>query len=147
MATTIPLPDALASALRTHYLSAPPAGALTESARVRLRDTPGEPPLPRIEILPGEPRRVPQMDGTARVPIEIVLVTSKDAPEASHLAAAAALDGWTRGLASPVRPGPLPDLYLHAWLTMQPTSGFREEARERVTACRAEAVVTLCQTP
>lgn len=148
--TTIPatIGDLLASDLRDFYLAAVPAGCLAEADRVRLRDTPGEPPSPRIEILPGEVRRVEQMHGTARVFLNLALIHSKDDPELEeqHRRMGALLDDWWRALCSDTRPGPFANLYLHAWLTQQPTSGIREEERERVTTLRTEAVVTL-RTP
>jgi hypothetical protein len=147
--TNIPatVSDLLASDLRTHYLSAVPAGCITEALRIRLRDTEGEPPLPRIEIIPGEPRRFPQMDGTSRVPINFILLHSKDHPdlETVHKTQSARLDDWWRALRLDLRPGPFLNLYLHDWLTLQPITGYREESRERFTALRAEAIVTLSQ--
>ena len=148
MSTSIPatVGDLLASDLRAYYLSAVPSGSLTDPDRIRLRDTPGEPPCPRIEISPGEIRRVPQMDGTSRIMLNLALVHSKDDPEleAQHLAMAARLDDWWRALCTDLRPGPFQNLYLHGWLTQQPTSGFREDERERITTLRTEAIVTLC---
>lgn len=141
------LPDALASDLRTYWLSAPPTGteAILGTA-VRLKNELEKLPVPRLVILYQDPKRFPSMPGTARVPLSMDLITSLDAtsPEA-HKALAGLVNVWWQSIRNHrgQNPGIFEKTFIHDWLVLPPMEGTRNEDREQVTTFRVEAIATL----
>lgn len=142
--------EAFPADLKDRFLSAIPGGLLAfDAPRVRLKHEIAELPAPRLEILPGEPKRFPQMDGTARLPVSLRLVTDYDAsiPD-QHRSLAGKLDGWWRGIRTlRKQTASFSRCFLHDFLILQPLSSRNEEKREQVTEFRAEAIVTLFTEP
>lgn len=139
------IPDALALDLRDLYLSAQPAGMAIAADSVRVKHAEGEPPSERLVILTGDPRNQIRMEGTAKVPVSIQYITSKDrmTPDA-HRLNAGKLDEWWRSIRAAKRRGTLSSrVYLHEITNLQPTTAIRAEEREQVTTLRGELMVTL----
>lgn len=142
--TEATIPEAIAADLQDLFNAAPPAGASIPAARVRVKNEMGDLPSPRLVILAGEPRAVPKMNGTARVPVVIEYITNKNAvQEQQHAAASGALDAWFRSLATSKRRSVIVSrVHLHDLIPSQAVTTMRES--EQVTLLRADLVVTLC---
>lgn len=141
------IPDSLASDLRDYFLAEIPEELVAlDAGRVRLKFEPDNIPVPRLVILPGEPRRIPQMDGTARISVAIELVNASDKVDPdTHRKQAGALAEWLRELRGKRRddPAPLTRCHLHDILIQHPVDRIRADQREQATVIRGEFIVTL----
>lgn len=143
------IPDSFAGDLKRFFLATPPVQIDAKS--VRLQNETEELPSPRLVILCGDPKRFPQMDGTARVPVSLEIVTSLDRAETeTHRSLAGALQTWWIALRSQKRSeSAFARCYMHDFLVMPPSTveRARGEHREQVTTLRAEAILTLFAEP
>lgn len=137
------IPDALAEDLRDYLLASMPAGLSLPEGAVRRQVETTEPPVPRLVILCGNPRRQPRMDATSFVAVSLEYVSSIDqTSRADHEAAAGRLDAWWRGLRAAKRRDVIASrIYLHEQLAQQPLMSIRD--REYVTALRGDLMVSL----
>jgi hypothetical protein len=143
------IPDSFADDLRRFFLKNPPVAI--DAKNVRLQHDKGELESPRLELACGDAKRVPQMDGTARVPVTLAIVTSMDRNEGDqHRKLAGDLQTWWTSLRSQRRSmEAFGRCYLHDFLVGAPSTveRKRDEHREQVTTLRADAIVTLFADP
>ena len=143
------IPDAFASDLQRFFLATPPV--TIDPKRLRLQNETEELPCPRLVILSGEPARIPKMDGTARVPVSLEIVTSLDRSYVeTHRSLAGAMQSWWIALRSQkLSESAFARCYMHDFLVFPPSTveRARGEHREQVTTLRAEAILTLFAEP
>lgn len=140
------IPDSLAADLRDYFLTAQPLTPPLAASSIRLKLAAEEMPSPRLVIIPGEPRLVPQMPCTARVPCSLEYITSLDrVPAASHRDAAGQIEAWLRDIRTARRRQPLfSRVFLHDIFSITSILSIRQAEREQVTTIRCEPVITLC---
>lgn len=142
------IPDALAADLRDLFAEAQPITPEIPETALRLKFATGEPPVPRLVFLAGDPKRISGQDATARVPFTIELYHSPDrtTPE-THRAIAGKIDGWLRELRIDKRRAVIHSrTWLHDLYVLHPQFAFGDDNRELVARMRGEAVVTLAVT-
>jgi hypothetical protein len=143
------IPDSFAGDLKAFFLANPPVAI--DEKRVRLQHETEDLPSPRLMILCGNPARIPKMDGTARVPVSLEIVTSMDrAALETHRSLAGALQSWWIALrAQKLSESAFARCYMHDFLVIPPSTveRARGDDREQVTTLRAEALVTLFAEP
>jgi len=140
------IPDSLAADIRDYFLSDVPEGmeALTAD-RVRFRDDVTEPPCPRLVILPGVPLRIPSMDGTCKIPVEIKFVSAfENMSPADHRVISGILQTWWAGIRAKRKAlSPFTRTYLHDLLVSPPSPDERlPEHDELCTTVRGTMIVT-----
>lgn len=143
------IPDSFAGDLKRFFLATPPVDI--DPKRLRLQNETEELPSPRLVILCGTPVRIAKMDGTARVPVSLEIVTSLDRTELeTHRSLAGALQTWWTALRSQkLSESAFARCYMHDFLVFPATTveRARGDDREQVTMLRAEAILTLFAEP
>lgn len=142
------IPDAVAADLRDLFFSDQPGTLDLAEEALLLKVATLEPASPRLVFLPGDPRRIPGQDATARVPFALEYISSidRETPDV-HRANAGLIDSWMREIRLSHRRALIDSrVYLHDLYCLHPVYSIRPEDREQVARIRGEAIVTLAIT-